>query len=301
MSLNVNQFEGRIFEILRASDPESISARKVRKQLQQEKGIDLSAVKDKVDDLILKCYEVIQQPPVTSPPAPTTLPALATPASATNVHVASVLPTQPAAVSHSLHLESLFDDSLTPGSDSSVSSLPLSPGSSATSGKKRTFSELGMSTKPPKKKVEKDPPKAAKGKASAKKTKKPKNPDPYATKIKAPNNNFNKTMNVSPTLASIIKVDQASRPQMVKLLWIYIKANDLQDSSDRRFILCDDKLKELFHTNRISMFGMNKLLGAHLSDIEGGEPTEKAGENSDAPVAGTEEPTEPAQQEIATQ
>ncbi|KLT44454.1 SWIB-domain-containing protein [Cutaneotrichosporon oleaginosum] len=91
---------------------------------------------------------------------------------------------------------------------------------------------------------------------------------------------FNKPMILSHELASFTGEEQLSRPQTVKALWAHIKAHDLQDPSDKRFILCDDKMKALFKTDRLHMFTMNKLLGEHLynpDDVAGKvEKVEKA-------------------------
>lgn len=54
----------------------------------------------------------------------------------------------------------------------------------------------------------------------------------------------------------------------MKRLWNYIKSNDLQDPADRRFILCDEKLKAIFHQDRVNSFGMNRDLSAHLTKKE---------------------------------
>lgn len=64
---------------------------------------------------------------------------------------------------------------------------------------------------------------------------------------------------------------QLSRPQVVKKLWEHIKANELQDPSDKRQILCDDKLQAVFKQSSINMFQMNKLLGNQLYPIEAEE------------------------------
>ena len=55
---------------------------------------------------------------------------------------------------------------------------------------------------------------------------------------------------------------------MVKKLWEHIKANELQDPSDRRQILCDEKMSAIFKVNKVDMFQMNKLIGNHLYPIE---------------------------------
>lgn len=59
-----------------------------------------------------------------------------------------------------------------------------------------------------------------------------------------------------------------SRPEIVKRLWNYIKSNQLQDPADRRFILCDEKLKSIFQKDRVNSFGMNRDLSAHLTKKE---------------------------------
>ena len=57
---------------------------------------------------------------------------------------------------------------------------------------------------------------------------------------------------------------------MVKKIWEYIKANDLQDPKDKRKIVCDEKLKKIFDgEERVHGFGLSKYLGAHLSQYTG--------------------------------
>jgi upstream activation factor subunit UAF30 len=51
-----------------------------------------------------------------------------------------------------------------------------------------------------------------------------------------------------------------SRPKTVKALWAYIKAHDLQDPKDKRYICCDEPMKAVFQTDRVHMMGMNKTL-----------------------------------------
>jgi len=55
---------------------------------------------------------------------------------------------------------------------------------------------------------------------------------------------------------------------VVKKLWEYIKGNELQDPSDKRQIMCDEKLQAVFKQSRVDMFQMNKLLGHQLYPIE---------------------------------
>jgi hypothetical protein len=57
-----------------------------------------------------------------------------------------------------------------------------------------------------------------------------------------------------------------SRPDIVKNIWAYIKSKDMQDPSDRRFILCDELLKNVMGGKaRISGFEMNKYISKHVA------------------------------------
>lgn len=68
------------------------------------------------------------------------------------------------------------------------------------------------------------------------------------------------TINSEP-LAALLQVPKMSRPQVMKHLWIHIKANSLQDPSNGQEIICDDKFKAVFGVEKINMFKMSKELG----------------------------------------
>lgn len=58
----------------------------------------------------------------------------------------------------------------------------------------------------------------------------------------------------SDSLSAFLHEEKLSRPQTVKRIWDYVKANDLQDPGDRRFILCDGPMQAVFHTDKLHMF-----------------------------------------------
>ncbi|KAI8613430.1 SWIB/MDM2 domain-containing protein, partial [Chytriomyces sp. MP71] len=78
---------------------------------------------------------------------------------------------------------------------------------------------------------------------------------------------FSKPYAPSAALAAVMGSEEPlARHAAVKGIWAYIKERGLQDPSDKRFILCDEKLQGLFEgETRVSGFGMNKYLGAHLT------------------------------------
>lgn len=69
---------------------------------------------------------------------------------------------------------------------------------------------------------------------------------------------------LSDTLADLVGSSQLSRPKVVSKLWEYIKGNELQNPTDKREILCDDKLKAVMKRDKVTMFNMNKLISHHF-------------------------------------
>jgi DNA topoisomerase-3 len=69
----------------------------------------------------------------------------------------------------------------------------------------------------------------------------------------------------SAALAAVIGPEAIARPQVVKKLWDYIKAHQLQDSADKRSINADDKLLAVFGKPKITMFELAGIIGKHLA------------------------------------
>ena len=114
--------------------------------------------------------------------------------------------------------------------------------------------------KPAAKKAAKKPAKKAPAKKAAPKkaAKKP------AAKRK-PNAAFMKAMTPSSTLSAVVGSMPLPRTEVTKKIWDYIKKNKLQDSTNRRLINADDKLRQVFGGKRqVSMFEMTKLVSNHL-------------------------------------
>ncbi|KAI9100663.1 SWIB/MDM2 domain-containing protein [Phlyctochytrium arcticum] len=108
--------------------------------------------------------------------------------------------------------------------------------------------------------VGEDPPKrAAATRKAAPKRKRVAETNADGTPKKRKNNPLDQLQILSPILSSILKKPECSRPQVVKGIWDYIKERDLQDPANRKFILCDGPLQELFGTDRVSGFGMNSV------------------------------------------
>ncbi|MEX8194745.1 SWIB/MDM2 domain-containing protein [Comamonas guangdongensis] len=83
-------------------------------------------------------------------------------------------------------------------------------------------------------------------------------------KKRTPNAAFMKPLTPSPALAAVVGAAPLPRTEIISKLWVYIKANKLQDAANKRMINADAKLKEVFGKPQVSMFEMAGLIGKHV-------------------------------------
>ena len=69
----------------------------------------------------------------------------------------------------------------------------------------------------------------------------------------------------SPELAAVIGADMVARTEVIKKVWDYVKANNLQDATNKRAINADAKLKPVFGKDQITMFELAGIVGKHLA------------------------------------
>jgi chromatin remodeling complex protein RSC6 len=81
----------------------------------------------------------------------------------------------------------------------------------------------------------------------------------------AKNNALNKPVNLTPALEGVVGKGPMTRAQVTSKVWDHIKANNLQDSKDRRMINPDAKLGAVIGGDQISMFKMTAAVSKHLS------------------------------------
>ncbi|MBN8874068.1 MAG: hypothetical protein J0H67_14630 [Rhodospirillales bacterium] len=114
----------------------------------------------------------------------------------------------------------------------------------------------------------------AKGKAPAKSAAKAKGAAASGSGAKAPArkaaaggkpNALQQPLQPSKELAAVVGAEKLSRGEVVKKVWAYIHANNLQNPENKREIIADDKLRQVFGRDRATMFEMNKYLSQHLA------------------------------------
>ncbi|KUO49438.1 MAG: hypothetical protein APF82_09430 [Sphingomonadales bacterium BRH_c42] len=78
-------------------------------------------------------------------------------------------------------------------------------------------------------------------------------------------NALQKPVNLSAALEGVIGKGPMTRAQVTSKVWDYIKANGLQDKTDKRQINPDAKLGAVIGGSQISMFKMTAAVSKHLT------------------------------------
>ena len=66
-------------------------------------------------------------------------------------------------------------------------------------------------------------------------------------------------------LAAVVGKEPLTRANLTKKIWDYIKANGLQDATNKRAINADAKLQPVFGKPQVTMFELAGIVGKHLS------------------------------------
>ena len=86
---------------------------------------------------------------------------------------------------------------------------------------------------------------------------------------------------LSDEMAAVVGVGRANHFRLVKLLWKYIKKHDLQNPANKNEIVCDDALKAVFKKDKVTSFGMSKLLSAHYFKDDAPAPKKRKSARDD--------------------
>lgn len=71
---------------------------------------------------------------------------------------------------------------------------------------------------------------------------------------------FSQPVQLSTALGKFMGCIGCARTAVVKKLWDHIKEHNLQNPNNRREILCDATLEDIFKRKKLTMFNMNKFL-----------------------------------------
>ncbi|WP_076999913.1 DNA topoisomerase III [Variovorax sp. KK3] len=90
---------------------------------------------------------------------------------------------------------------------------------------------------------------------------------PAAKKAAAPKAARKPSAGLKPSdaLAAVIGTEPVARTEVIKKLWDYIKAHNLQDAANKRAVNADAKLRPVFGKDQVTMFEIAGIVGKHLS------------------------------------
>lgn len=92
---------------------------------------------------------------------------------------------------------------------------------------------------------------------------------PATKAVKAPRKvSTSSALTPSTALAAVIGTEPVARTAVIKKLWDYIKANNLQDPADKRKINADAKLHAVFDKPQANMFELAGIVGKHLTSAK---------------------------------
>ena len=281
-----------IDDILASSDLTTISAKRIRKGLQDRVSYDITPQKAAITDLIMQRFDKFQQQQEqangTTPPAE----AVPVPAPTTNgvgtYHPPKEEFNEPSESASPAKRKVSDDDDLSDVIDSPPPKKvkkAFKPSHAETDEElaKRMQAELNASARgtrgggaPKRKAAPKKPKVTPKKKSKAKiNSDDDSNLSDSSKPEKEKKGGFHKPMILSAALGEMLGESQLSRPQTVKKIWAYVKERDLQDPSDKRQIRCDERMRAVFKQERVHMFTMNKLLAHNLWPAEEGVVVEK--------------------------
>ncbi|KAK8850595.1 hypothetical protein IAR55_004514 [Kwoniella newhampshirensis] len=262
----VRRLTPQIRQILESSDLSTVSAKAVRKQL-VARGEDESSIKasrSKIDEVISEIYDSLTAPV----PAPESL------ASSSSDEVTLTSHHIPKTEPQSSQPEPLRATTAKRERKPSFSPSDVSEGETDEQMARRLqmqFDGEGSSSRPRPtragvvvKKRKKTVVKKKKGSADVGSDQEGEVKKKKRRASEGGNNTFNKELILSDALSDLVGTQRLSRPQVVKHIWDYVKERGLQDQTDKRYILCDEKLFKVFHTERLHMFTMNKILVDHV-------------------------------------
>nr|OQO20313.1 hypothetical protein B0A51_14193 [Rachicladosporium sp. CCFEE 5018] len=254
-----------IDDILATADLMTVSAKRIRKALQEKVGVDLTPHKDAITKLIMERFDKVHTnaaSPEPAEPAPTTN---------GHTHGGDTPPRK------KRKADTDDDDDLSSVIDTPPKKKPKKKISKAEA---ETDAEYAARLQAELNAVNSRSTRGggAKRKAAVKKEKKPKKKsvaklgadddselESGTAKPERPKTGaFHKPLTLSEPLAELLGESSLSRPQTVKRIWAYVKERDLQDPSDKRQIRCDEKMHNVFKQDKVHMFTMNKLLRDHL-------------------------------------
>ncbi|CAL1533329.1 unnamed protein product [Lymnaea stagnalis] len=259
---SVEELKKAIKNILKGADLDSLSAKKVRKMLEEKYEADFSNRRKEIDKLVMKMIEEDESDEETEKKEPNKK------------------------ESDEEEEEEKEDDENGVGDGSDADSkeeVPKKkakkspPSSSSAKPKKRKSATKADDSEDPvmssikqmddedlAKKLQEEETGLRRRRAAAPKPRKEREKDPDKKKKTSL---YSRPCQLSDLLAAVVGKNEMPRPDVVKTLWSIVKERNLQDPANKQFMLCDAQMEALFGSKRVKLFGMMKYLKKHITDL----------------------------------
>ncbi|XP_015585540.1 upstream activation factor subunit spp27 [Cephus cinctus] len=259
-NISKDELRKEITAILKDADLTTMSAKKVRQQIEDKMGIDLTERKKEVDDLVMECLQE-------KPEGNKKKKKAASEESEDNEEEEEEASEEeeeeeekkpakrgPIKKNKSKRSKKGSSDDEESASDDDASDEEYSPKKAKSTPKK---------TKPGKKGKKKgsDSDSDEDWTKNKKSTGSPKKGAP-----KGKGGGYTRAITLSPDLAAVVGAEQMARHEVVKKIWSIIKERDLYDPKNKQFAICDDELMKVIGVKRFRTFGMMKYLKHHFVD-----------------------------------
>ncbi|KAH7391770.1 SWIB/MDM2 domain-containing protein [Pyrenochaeta sp. MPI-SDFR-AT-0127] len=260
-----------IDEILRSSDLNTISAKRIRKGLQERVEYDTTHQKDQITALIMQRFDKFNSEQNGSSEPSEPIPSVENGARARNGDTSDASNHKRSPDNESALSE--VEDVAPPKKKKKTRVVAEDDDAAYAARLQAEENSRIRSTRGGNTKRRAPPPKKKTKKKSANKVKDEDDSDIASgsggeKKSPSRKGGFHKPMALSPALSELLGETQLSRPQTVKKIWEYVKERELQDPSDKRQIRCDDAMRAVFKQDRVHMFTMNKILNQNLYAVD---------------------------------
>ncbi|KAK0162403.1 hypothetical protein PV327_006183 [Microctonus hyperodae] len=259
--ISKDELRKEITAILKDADLTTMSAKKVRQQIEEKLDIDLSERKKEVDDLVMEHLQEKQETVKKSK-------------------------TKKAVSEESEEGEEEEEEDGSEEEEEEEEKKPAKrgpPKKAATKRKGSSDDEESASDDDasdeeysPKKVAKSSPKKSKPGKKGKKKGSDSDSDEDWGKSKKASagakkartraKGGYTRALTLSPELAAVVGAEQMARHEVVKKIWDIIKERNLYDPKNKQFAICDDELFKVIGVKRFRTFGMMKYLKNHFID-----------------------------------
>ncbi|XP_012260340.2 upstream activation factor subunit spp27 isoform X2 [Athalia rosae] len=259
--ISKDELRKEITAILKDADLTTMSAKKVRQQIEEKLDVDLTDRKKEVDDLVMECLQEKQDGGKKSSKKSKAASEESDEGEEEDDEASEEeeeeekkpLKRGPAKKTATKHKKGSSDDDES-ASDDDASDEEYSPKKAKPTPKKAKPGKKGKK-KGSDNDSDEDWGKTKKAVGPAKK--------PVA---KGKGGGYTRAITLSPELAAVVGAEQMARHEVVKKVWSIIKERNLYDPKNKQFAICDEELMKVIGVKRFRTFGMMKYLKSHFLD-----------------------------------